>query len=70
MNESITFDLQPDVAVIVKRAAAALKLRVIDGTGRSAGTFRVEVATAIDAYRLAEVMTGDPAWARVFLERA
>lgn len=69
-EQRITFELQPDAAAIVQRAALALGLRVRSMTS-SNGLYRVVVVLnePIDAYRLGERTAGDPAWAKEFLRR-
>lgn len=66
MTQSITFALENDAAQITRRAAATLKLRVVDLPD---GTFRVELTSAIDAYLLGDLSASDPAWARTILTR-
>lgn len=67
MPQHITFDVSPGLAAITKRAAARLQLPVIDCAD---GTFRVELADSVDAYRLGDLSVQDPAWAQEFLLRA
>lgn len=63
---SITFlDVDADVALITRRAAATLKLRVVELPD---GGFQVELTSAIDAYLLGDLTSKDPAWARLFLK--
>lgn len=66
MKPSLTFALEGDAATITRRAAAMLRLPVVDLPD---GTFRVELNEPYDAYRLADYTAADPGWARVFLNR-
>lgn len=64
LNNSITFALVDDRAVaIVKRAAAALQLRVDTFAD---GTFCVHLNDPIDAYHLGDRCVTDPGWAGLF----
>lgn len=65
-QSSITFDVPSEVGVIIRRAAAAVRLDVADLPG---GGFRVELREPINAYDLGNACVTDPAWAGVFLRR-
>lgn len=65
-SSSITFDVPYEVGVIVRRAAAALRLPVVDMPGDG---FRVELRDAMSTYDLGLLCSTDPAWAGIFLKR-
>jgi hypothetical protein len=63
--ESITFQLAARPAAIVKRAAGALRLRIVE---QGTDVFTVELRESLDAYRLGQLTVDDPGWAREFLD--
>lgn len=65
MTPTITFQLEPDAAAIVKRAAARLQLPVMECGD---GSFRVLLKDDRDAYLLGAATAEDPEWARIFLK--
>ena len=63
----LAFQLDAEGTVSVTRAAQALRLEWETTAG---GTVFVYLRDAVDAYRLAEHMVGDPVWAKLLLRWA